>query len=65
MPLPMLIISELLLLFIARYSNDSAPELTGPLAVNNLLKRGERLFEDEIMGPEALVTDKDGMFVMV
>lgn len=43
------------------YSNDSDPELTGPLAVNDHLKRGVRLFENDIIGPEALVMDKEGV----
>lgn len=36
----------------------------GPLAVNDLLKRGERLFENEILGPEALTMGRDGAYVV-
>lgn len=50
---------------VCSYSNDSDPELTGPLAVNDLLKRGEKLFEKEIVGPEALVLNKDGQYGVV
>ena len=42
------------------YSNKSPPVLAGPLAVNDLLKRGQRLFEHELMGPEALIMDEEG-----
>ena len=40
---------------------DSVPEppkLEGALEVNDLLTRGERLFENEILGPESIVFHK-------
>ena len=42
------------------YANESAPDFVGPLAVNDLLKHGQRLFENEIIGPEAMALDKEG-----
>lgn len=42
------------------YANVSVPELVGALAINGLLKQGERLFENEILGPEAMAMDKEG-----
>ena len=45
-----------------RYSSEYAPEMVGPLAINDLLKQGERLFENELIGPEALVISDEGEF---
>ena len=36
--------------------------MAGALQVNDLLTRGERLFENEIMGPESIVFHKGNLF---
>ncbi|KAI0235140.1 Adipocyte plasma membrane-associated protein [Lamellibrachia satsuma] len=38
------------------------PKMEGALVVNDLLTTGERLFEDEIMGPESIVFHKGHMY---
>ena len=38
------------------------PKLEGALEVNDLLTRGERLFENEILGPESIAFHKGNMF---
>ncbi|KAK2190449.1 hypothetical protein NP493_81g01009 [Ridgeia piscesae] len=38
------------------------PKLEGALEVNDLLTRGERLFENEILGPESIVFHKGHMY---
>ncbi|KAI0239753.1 hypothetical protein LSAT2_009512 [Lamellibrachia satsuma] len=38
------------------------PKMEGVLEVNDLLTTGERLFEDEIMGPESIVFHKGHMY---
>lgn len=48
-----------------RYSNESAPEMIGPLAINELLRHGERLFENDMLGPEAFALDDQGKGISV
>ncbi|KAK3103508.1 hypothetical protein FSP39_019724, partial [Pinctada imbricata] len=38
------------------------PVLQGPLAVNTLLKKAQRIFEGEIIGPESFAADRNGTF---
>ena len=51
----------LIILFYFRFANGSCPDLVGPLAINDLLKRGQRLFENEVLAPEALTEDNEGL----
>ena len=44
-----------------RISDDPMPSFEGPLAVNDLLKRGKKVLENELYGPEALVPDHEGV----
>ena len=41
------------------------PKLEGALEVNDLLTRGERLFENEILGPESIVFHKGTQFAII
>ncbi len=45
----------------SRYSDSPCPSLEGPLAVNDLLARSERILENKVIGPEALIQDDEGM----
>ena len=44
-----------------RISDDPMPSFEGPLAVNDVLKRGKKVLENELYGPEALVLDNEGV----
>ena len=41
-------------------SEHGPPPLVGPLAVNKALKRGVKLFENELAGPEDFAVDENG-----
>ncbi len=43
-----------------RYSEGPTPEFIGPLAVNEELRNAEKLFENDLIGPEAFVQDSKG-----
>lgn len=43
-----------------RYHEEPRPEFVGPMEINNHLKRGRRILENEIVGPEGFATDADG-----
>jgi len=43
-------------------SNEGPPPFTGALALNNELQRAKRLFEGELVAPEAFAADKDGNY---
>jgi len=45
-----------------RYSDDPLPKFEGSLAINDLLKKGEKKFENELIGPEAFAADNEGEF---
>ena len=47
------------------YSSKGRPTFTGPLAINNHLQKANRVFEDEILGPEAFTVDKEGICLYV
>ncbi len=42
------------------FSTEDCPIFSGCLSVNDRLKKSERLFENEIVGPEALTLDNEG-----
>ncbi len=44
----------------SRYSEKPFPEFKGPLAVNEELKKAQKLFENEVVGPEAFAMDTKG-----
>uniref|UniRef100_A0A914X7P3 Adipocyte plasma membrane-associated protein n=1 Tax=Plectus sambesii TaxID=2011161 RepID=A0A914X7P3_9BILA len=44
------------------YSMPEPPELTGPLAVNDMLTKAERLMEGEISGPESILLDQGKLY---
>lgn len=48
-----------------RYSSSERPDFDGPLTVNNYLKRSRKLFTNEIVGPEGIVTDKNGVLYFI
>ena len=48
-----------------RYSDDPLPKFEGPLAINDLLKKGEKKFENEFFGPEAFAADHEGKYQLV
>lgn len=48
-----------------RFSDKAAPDFTGPLAVNDYLKRGKLLFSREILAPESFVVDKQGILLYI
>ena len=48
-----------------RFSDKPTPGFTGPLAVNDYLKRGTLLFSREILAPESFVVDKQGMLSII
>ncbi|XP_064392357.1 adipocyte plasma membrane-associated protein-like isoform X2 [Halichondria panicea] len=63
------ILAVLVLLFILpapieprpfHFSTEDCPIFSGCLSVNDRLKKSERLFENEIVGPEALTLDNEG-----
>eukprot|EP00731_Ephydatia_muelleri_P022636 Em0015g219a len=43
-----------------KYSDQPAPGFSGPLAVNDHLKRGKLLFSRDVLAPESFVVDKQG-----
>ena len=43
-----------------RYHEEPRPEFVGPMKINNHLKHGRRIFENEIVGPEGFATDSEG-----
>ena len=43
-----------------RYSSEECSFSVDPLRVNDHLKSGRRLFESEIIGPEAFAVNKNG-----
>lgn len=45
-----------------RYHDEPRPEFTGPMEVNNHLRQGQRLLENEIIGPEGLTLDSEGSY---
>ena len=52
------------LLLICRFSDtaDGPPPPNGVFAPNNELQKARRLFEGELVGPEAFAADSDGKF---
>lgn len=44
------------------YKLDPPPDFVGPLASNEILSRAEKLFENEILGPESVIQYKGGIY---
>lgn len=43
-----------------RYHAEPYPEFSGPSKVNDHLENGQKLFENEIIGPEGFAIDSNG-----
>ena len=44
-----------------RYHEESCPDFVGPMEINNDLKWGKKILENEIIGPEGFAVDSDGI----